>query len=606
MQFLLSLLLGVATLSTTTLAQKLAPPTREQRPFAGIVNADTVWLDEYSREIGRLTEMASQRGQVDPSDLVEQAWTDMVKRRLMLHESSRRGITLELRQVDSVIIEATPDFIKRGLVDEQGRFDKGLLIAMLKNPDSLIGVNSQGMSTEQRANDRVQLSASIAQLRERIGLMELESRLRKSVTANVPLDTVALRERYIDVATFATADIILIPCSKDVQAPSISEMGAYHKAHSTQFMTALPMRRLALISWPLTAAPIDSALFLTNVRSFVGLINSTATSRQRDSLWNAVATTTSSGETRLSPDTASHTRFYNAVKGKKVGVAIGPLQHPTGIHVLLVDTVHTKKSKHAGEISVRVIITDIEPSKQTIDSVLAQVDEAAELYERGTEFGAIAGRFGRTIETSPWLTEEDKLFGSHRLVDVAFKTQVAAACDPIDTPDRGAVLAVVTDSIAAGPMPFEAAAPQIADAIQRQRGCEERRDIAKTVRGLSSRLQDGTLFIAEHTKEAQIARELSVHSDGMIGEVLFDPTAAREILAKPMPDLYGPFLGESGWYVVNISSVIKANDAEFPMWLEMRKEDLENEQREKRWNAFLVDLRTKAVIEDNRWIYFRY
>ncbi|MBK6290773.1 MAG: hypothetical protein IPF59_03310 [Ignavibacteria bacterium] len=52
-----------ALVGSTASAQVLAPsqPSQQQRLFAGTINADTVWLDEYSREVGRLTEMATQR-----------------------------------------------------------------------------------------------------------------------------------------------------------------------------------------------------------------------------------------------------------------------------------------------------------------------------------------------------------------------------------------------------------------------------------------------------------------------------------------------------------------------------------------------------------------
>lgn len=601
MQWFSTLFIVLASVHAT--AQLL--PQQQKRLAAGTVNGDTIWLEEYSREVGRLTEYASQRGNVDPSDIMQQAWMDLVNRRLMLQEATRRKIDLPLREVDSILLNAPPDFVKRGLVDEKGKFDRALLSAMLYNPDSLIKVNAARLSAQQRADERAQLGASIAQLRERIGLMELERRLRSSLAASVPFDTTGLRKRFEDAATSATADVILVPCRKDLPQPSVSELKAYHASHASDFSTSKPMRRLALLSWPMQAAPVDSTLFLNNVKNFVGLLNAARTSRQRDSTWKSVAVTTSSGALRLSPDSAEHALFYAAVKGKKSGTAVGPILHPSGAHVLLVDTVHAAKP-HARSISVRVIVSEIEPSRQTIDSILTIVDDAADLYDSGLEFGAIAGRFGRTIEMSRWFTEDEKLFGSFRLVDVAFNTQVASACDPIDTPERGIVLAIVTDSVPAGPLPFEAAVPQIADAINRQRGCAERLPIAKSVKGLASRLDDGRLMLAENVKEAQIARGLSVFADGMIGEVLYDQTAAREILAKPVPDLYGPFLGESGWYVVNITGVVKANPEEFPMWLELRKEDLEQEQRAAAWDKLQASLRDTAAITDNRWMYFRY
>ncbi|MFN5874725.1 MAG: hypothetical protein ACK45E_00460, partial [Ignavibacteria bacterium] len=135
--------------------------------------------------------------------------------------------------------------------------------------------------------------------------------------------------------------------------------------------------------------------------------------------------------------------------------------------------------------------------------------------------------------------------------------------------------------------------------------CEERRDAMKTVMGLTTRLDDGLMFIAENPKGAQIMRGVSVQG-GFIGEEMYDATAAAEILAKPLPNLYGPFLGDLGWYVVNISSIVKANEAEFPMWLELRTEDLLQERRQAAWDEYLKNLRAGASIDDNRWFYFRY
>ena len=50
-------------------AQTKAPT----RAYAGVVNGDTIWLEEYSKEVGRRTEYVKQRGNVDPSEIMQQA-----------------------------------------------------------------------------------------------------------------------------------------------------------------------------------------------------------------------------------------------------------------------------------------------------------------------------------------------------------------------------------------------------------------------------------------------------------------------------------------------------------------------------------------------------
>ena len=67
MQWISTLILVLASAHATA---QLLPQQPQKRLVAGVVNGDTVWLDEYSREVGRLTEYSSQRGAVDPSDKV--------------------------------------------------------------------------------------------------------------------------------------------------------------------------------------------------------------------------------------------------------------------------------------------------------------------------------------------------------------------------------------------------------------------------------------------------------------------------------------------------------------------------------------------------------
>ncbi|MBU3699685.1 MAG: hypothetical protein FGM33_06705 [Candidatus Kapabacteria bacterium] len=597
-----SILIGLfATLCAT--AQGI---TTTPRPLAGVINGDTVWLDEYSREIGRRTEYAQMRGEVNPPEIMQSAWNDIVQRRLLLRASSEHGVTVRLEDVDSVLLVTTPDYIRRGVVDEKGRFDKELLRAMVLRPDSIVRANTRGMSAADQDQEIKQLKATIAQWREFIGFAETESRLRNKITRDVALDTSGLRERFRLTASSVSGDVILVPCAKDLPRPNVTELEAYHKANSALYKTAKPLRRLAVLSWPMTAAPIDSTLVLANIGRFVSMLNGARSAKVRDSIWTSVASTTSTGAIRLSADSASHVDFYRRVKTAKVGTAVGPIMHASGVHIMLVDSVIKQKNSKSPIVRVRFVVTPIDPSKQTVDSLLNVVNEAVSLYESGVELGGVAGRFGRSITLSPWFTADDKVYGSYRLSHVAFNTQVAAACDPIDTPERGVVMAVVVDSVPSGPLPFEAAIPGMSEAIIRQRGCDARRDLAKRVRGLASRLDDGVLFLADKPSEAQVARGLTITGDGYFGDAMYDLTAAREVLSKRIPDLYGPFLGDNGWYTVNITGINAANPDEFPMWLEMRKADIEEEQRTAAWDSFIASLRSNATIDDQRWLYFRY
>jgi hypothetical protein len=584
----------------------LSPLPQQSAPMAGIVNGDTIALDVYAREVGRRSELNALGGTASPSDVMQETWEAMVRRELLRQEAQRLGVEVSTRQIDSVLLKATPDFVRRGIVDEKGRFDSRLLQAMLYRPDSLARARLPKASAEQVRKSAESISASMDELRMRVADVMRQERLRAATTDLATLDTAALRREYGESLHRATADLIYLPCQPAPLTPTDAEIEAWYWADSTRYTTSTEMRQLGLFIWPLTASPADSSLILANVRAFVAMVNGEHDAVQRDSIWTSVAETVQSVAVVLSPDSAEQADFYTLVKstrGGKPGTCIGPVFHPLGIHVILVDSVlrGTKPS-----YAVRVLLSPVEPSKPTADSILAEVRTAAQMFRDGRSVADISQTFQKPLTASPWVAPGGKLYDSYRLVQAAFEFPVGSIPDPIDTPESGVMLGVIVDSIAPGPMPVEAARERIVQDMVRDHACRHLERRAKTMFGMTTRLSDGRMFVGEQLPGTTIWRDQTLDGSGFVGPEVYDPLASLAIRRSQPGSLIGPFRGETGWWVANVQSSYMAETESFESWLRTDGALYVQRQREAAWEAWQKDLRKRAQVTDLRWVYFRY
>lgn len=606
---MLYFLLLPALFFTATLAwsQPLRPLDSSAVPVVGIVNGDTIWLDVFSRDVGRRLELQSMGTQQSQADVVEAAWNDVVRRRLLMQEAQRRNVGVTVKQIDSVLLTATPEYVLRGVVDSKGQFDIATLRGMLYKPDSLVRARLGASAT--KADIDVQtasLRESVQELRDRLSDVILEERLRAALNSTFVADSAALRAEFERAALRATVEVAIIPCAPRVAEPEEPELRRYYDLHTFDFKTDTPLRRIAFLSWSMAASKSDSATIHTNIARFVSDINSRKTRKQRDSLWTSVAALTMSGEVTLHPDSVATRELYAGIQvGAALGSAMGPITNSEGVHVFLVDSVITL-GKGRSAYKVRGIATTIEPTQRTVDSVLRDVQRAVDMYENGMELGAVAEKYGKRIDISPFFTRDQKLFGSYRLSQVAFNSQKTAASEPVDTPDKGVVLSVVVDSVDVGVIPFEAAFDLVRKVVKRDRACMDTKVDARKLFGMVTRLPEGPMFLADTPKGVKILRNVSVATDGMIGEELFDPTAAKEILSHKEVGLFGPFLGDAGWYIANTLQYSAPDPKEMTMFLDLRGSDLLQMQRDNAYDKWFLTMRRNATITDNRWIYFRY
>jgi hypothetical protein len=112
----------------------------QRRPtyMVGAVNNDTIKLEMFSQDVGRRLELASMAGRTTEAQVIETAWTELVRQSLLRQLAAARGVVVTEAQVDSLLLANPPAFVRQGFADENGKFLPDVLRATLRNPDSLL------------------------------------------------------------------------------------------------------------------------------------------------------------------------------------------------------------------------------------------------------------------------------------------------------------------------------------------------------------------------------------------------------------------------------------------------------------------------------------
>ncbi|MCO6466310.1 MAG: peptidyl-prolyl cis-trans isomerase [Bradyrhizobiaceae bacterium] len=592
----------LCSLPTALAAQSADQPAS----MVGIVNADTLWLDAFAREVGRKSELNAMGGTASAADIMEQTWKSTVRRTVLNQEAAKRHITISQEQVDSVLLTDTPEFVRRGVLDAKGKFDKAMLRAMLFAPDSLARARLPKASAASIKKNADAIRSTMNQLRQRMADVLQEERLRMEIVQTMPVDTAMLKKKFDEWRHSATADVVYLPCKQQTFSPTDADVQAWYRADSLRYSTKTSMRQLGVLTWETTAAPFDSTLVLRNVRTFMSMINGEHNPEKRDSIWNSVAQTVQSTYTYLDPDSSSHELFYNEVtktRGGKVGTCVGPIMHPDGIHIILVDSVLGKKKP---VYAVRVILAPITAGQQTMDSIIAEVKSAVQQFRSGTSIETLAKTYHKTFVVTKWVAPSDKLFDSYRLVQAAFDTPVGGVTDPIDTPDHGIMLAFTIDTIPPGTMPIEAARERIVADMQADYACKSMTRQAESMRAVTTRLPDGRMFVAESIPTSSIWRDVEVDASGFVGPEVYDPTASLAIRRGTPNTIMGPFRGDAGWWVANVQSTQINTEVSFAQWLQTDGAMVLAEAQSTMWDNWLAKAIDSASVMDLRWMYFRY
>lgn len=577
----------------------VSAPALTVRPIAGIVGADTVWLDDFMREVSHRREYHSLISERSLSDVINDVWNDAVEERLVRAELAVRGVRISNADIDRMLIENPPSFVHGAFADDKGRFDAAMFIGYLLRPDSVVNQ----LPKARRKTAYAEITSFTADVRQRYRVITERDSLRSLVRNSLSVDTVGLREWFVNEKTVAVADLLFLPCASFAAQPDDDDLRAWYNDRANEYVTPLPLRRFIFTRFALLPTASDSVAHRRQVISFIEQCRQQNRQSSRDSLFRSVA---------LYTDTAvqyvvkgSRDPFAALLTKARAGDVVGPVEVDSGFFIARVNSFATKEA--VTTVMLTSVFMPYTPYKETVDSVYSIALQFISTYENGVELREALRRFGQGAALSEWVSWSQPVFNSWRMRDAVFDIPIGAISDPVDIAGMGLVVAVPVDSLEPGPLPFEAAHEMIRQDVLFDLSCDERRRYVDGVNATLAASSDGQLFIAERPRDAVIIRGASVTLNGTIADSISDSRFARWLIRKaPLLEVFEPRKGERGWYLGMLKHVSVPQYDDFPQFVEEKLLEFMTEKAEVNMNEILYNRRRNTEIYDVRWHHLRY
>ncbi len=291
--------------------------------------------------------------------------------------------------------------------------------------------------------------------------------------------------------------------------------------------------------------------------------------------------------------------FEDAMYRTPVGQITGPVRTQFGWHIIKVE------GKTKREVKILPLTLKIKPSNETIDAV----------YQRAQDFAAIARDegFERAAENSKYEVRETPEFtkagfipgiGMHDgIVNFAFNNSVGTISEPMSM-RQAYIICKVSFVRDEGLRPFDEVKPMIQSIALHKKKMEY---IYSQVEQFYKSLTPATdLLTAAASLNNVVAQKTGPFKpSGYPAPVGRDLKFIGTSLALNVGEISKPVEGTRGYYIIKLTSKTPFDTAQYKAQYKQLHDALLKEKRTAFFNQWLVALKEKAKIVDNRDMYYR-
>lgn len=285
--------------------------------------------------------------------------------------------------------------------------------------------------------------------------------------------------------------------------------------------------------------------------------------------------------------------FEKAAFSASVGSIVGPIESQFGYHIIKVTD---KKSERIKYSEIPVSLTTSSLTKKTL---LRDALSVKEQLEGGTNFDSLGKKLKKNVTESVFFEKTSPILSSMEITQFAFSNDVGAVSKPMDMKYYGYVIVQVSDRREEGIKKLEDMKDEIKLKLVRIKKLDmiksKAESVAKAIQSAGSldaaRTIDTTLTVRS---AAQVKETAPVNGLGQ--DIVFVANA----LMQKVGSFSNAIRGEKGYYVVQLTSLNKADEARFKTESEALRTKLSASAKQNAFYTWLQAVRDKAKIEDNR------
>lgn len=283
--------------------------------------------------------------------------------------------------------------------------------------------------------------------------------------------------------------------------------------------------------------------------------------------------------------------FEEAAFAAKIGEITKPVESQFGYHIIKV------VDKKSDEIAYSQIKLNPSISQVTHNKIKRDAFSFKQQLEENVAFDTLAARMELTPVETSFFEKNRPILKSQYLTDLAFDANIGTVFEPIEIPDYGLVIAMVTDEKKAGIVSLEDKKDEIKQILVKEKKLDELKAKADNI---YKKLNGDINNIANVDPSMQVTKAENVNLSGSIPSVGRDLRLSTAAFAAPLNKLYGPIRGENGYYIITVTSKIVPDDKQIESELPEYVKNLKRTAGSSIFYQWLQNEKEQANIEDFR------
>ncbi len=566
---------------------------KSQSNVVGKINGNKVTIQDFQQAVQNLYLQERESSGQEPDEeklaqIRDQVWEQYVQRVLFSEEIEKRNIRITDQEV-FMQISQNP---------------QSLPPAISQNPNFMTN-GSFDMSKFQQAlsNPQIDWTPVEAYIREILPFQKLQN----IITASVMVTEEEIIDDFRGQNQKAAIKYLHVPVSAfftDSVTVTDQEIKSYYNENKSEFELK-ERRRLNYVLFSSDPSPADSQ----KIRQLAQDVKAEAMAGEdfaqlADEFSEDPSARNNHGDLGYFERGRMVTEFSDAAFAAKEGEIVGPVQTNFGLHII---KIHDKKIEDGQEkVHASHILFKFAPSALTIESAQNLANNFAEEALDGG-FKITADNLKYEIKQTPEFTQTNYIPGFGQMTAAAEWTFQAGdqEISRVYRTGQGYVVFELTEILPAGYKPFDEVRELCRNRIEQEKRKELAKEYAMGVQGkLDSNQSFSEIAASDTTRKlmldstAEFTRVQSIPKIGRANEI----TAAAFTLEI---DKISPILESTrGFYFVTVTQRTPFNEEAFKAQKENIRTRLLNQKSQRFFTEWYEQLKEKADIEDNRYMFF--
>ena len=555
------------------------------------INGESIRLDAYTQIYNQmLRQLTSQRALQEGEDsyVREQAWSELVRTKLMLQEAKKRGIEVTPEEIKTAIRLSPPDFLMQAPVFQtDGQFDYRKYLSELDNPNSQLPWQQVEMAVAnqlplQKLQDEVVLGAKVSDgdVRDRFLL------------TNDKLDL-----RYV----------AFWPDSFSVDTTRIggADIENYYKAHPDEF-SGPAQSKVQVLLVPRAPGESDFAAQKERLQGILDQIRAEPDSFPSFArTYSEIQSAAAGGDTPGAPYAEEmRPAFVKGLRNVQAGQVSDIIREERSLHIFRVDSRYPDKDTGRERIKYHEIAVRVPPGTEAIQKARVLVNDCAK-EAKGSGLSMVATRRGLRTFQSDFFAEGqsgNEIF--QRFPDIeawCFSAKVGAISRAVPT-ENGWYLYQILDKRKAGVRSLQSMERDVKMALIRSLKTAKAEEAAKQARAaiLAGAKEDA----AARQFRGRTAEVNGVTRNGIISGVSQEPKAVGALFAEQAGTWSPVLTGSRVVFFAYIAAHATPSEEEYQRQAATIRQNLLRERKQVAFVEWMQDLRRRAKIVDYRENYF--